>query len=200
MGVAPAIEAAIRRAATEDGVDPATALAYAERESSFNPQAHASKTIYGLYQMSGPLRQQYGMGNSADPYVQTKAFDRLLADNKAAMSARLGRGVSDTEAYYGHYFGPGRAARMMNMDPATPVDQVFTPDERAVNPNLERAGTIGKVLSSIGSDMDSRRSSYGADDNLDFSQYGDAPTESASAPSQGASAEPLDFSQFGSPA
>jgi hypothetical protein len=200
MKLDPGVEAAIRKAAEEDGVDPATSLAYAERESSFNPASRASKSMLGLYSMRGDLRQKYGMGDSLDPYEQTKAFHRLLADNKADMGRRLGRDVTDTEAYYGHHFGAGRAARMIKQDPNTTVDQVFTPTERAQNPHFDTAGTVGNLLSSVGGDIDKRRSKYGSD--LDFSQFAEAanwPPDGGTTPSQSASAQPLDFSQFGAP-
>lgn len=197
------VEDAIRRAAEEDGVDPATALAYASRESRFNPTARASKTIYGLYQMRGDLRQKYGSGDSADPYTQTKAFNRLLADNKGTMSSRLGRDVSDTEAYAGHHFGAGRAAKMLTMDPNTPVGDVFTRSERSQNPHFDTAGTVGKLLGSVTGDIDTRRSQYGGGgSDLDFSQYAEAANWPPSTSSSTASAQPqaLDFSQFGTAA
>jgi transglycosylase-like protein with SLT domain len=193
----PELRAAIERAAIEDGVDPATALAYAERESSFNPMARNSKTIRGLYQMRGDLRQQYGVGDSDDPYVQTKGFNRLLADNRKAMSQRLGRDVDDAEAYAGHHFGAGRAASMFRMDPNTDVAEVFTPYERSINPHITRAGTVGGLLGEVTGDINKRRSTYGAGaSDLDFSAMGepvgDQPTMMASA-----KPEALDFSQFG---
>jgi hypothetical protein len=155
------IQDAIRRAAEEQGIDPATALAYADRESSFNPGARSSKTIHGLFQMTGPLRQKYGIGDSTDPYQQTMGWAGLLRDNKATMSAKLGRDVTDAEAYAGHHFGAGRAARMFQMHPDTPVDQVFTRNELAQNPHIGRAGTVGAILGDVTGDIDRRRSKFG---------------------------------------
>jgi hypothetical protein len=192
----PELRAAIERAAIEDGVDPATALAYAERESSFNPQARNSKTIRGLYQMRGDLRQQYGVGDSDDPYTQTKGFNRLLADNRKAMSSRLGRDVDDAEVYAGHHFGAGRAASMFKMDPNTDVAEVFTPYERSINPHIARAGTVGSLLGEVTGDIHKRRSTYGADSNLDFSAMGE-PVDGQPAMMASAKPEALDFSQFG---
>lgn len=179
----PTIAAAIQRAAEEEGIDPATAMAYAQRESNFNPRAHASKTMHGLYQMSGPLRAQYGVGDSEDPYVQAKGAMRLIRDTRDQMSARMGRQASDSEAYAGHHFGAGRAARMFGMDPNTPVGQVFNGDELAQNPHIGRAGTVGALLKDTVGDMDFRRSNFGAASDLDFSKDADE-------------AEPMDFSPF----
>jgi len=136
------------------------------------------------------------------------------------MSYKLGRPVSDEETYLGHHFGGGRAARMLKMDPQTPVDQVFTPNEMAVNPHFGRAGTVGNLNSTVLADMTSRRQKFGgqvpdlsgegtpvggsAQDAPDLSSFGtlaDALSPAAkrdmSAPA--ASSAP-DFSQYGTPA
>ena len=161
MAASDAQRAAIIRAAQEQGVDPATALAIAERESNFNPAARSSKTIAGMYQMRGDLRQQYGVGDTNDPYQQAKGWAPFFKDTKATMSKALGRDVTDAEGYAGHHFGAGRAARMLQMDPATPVDQVFTPYERSINPHFDRAGNVGNLLSSVTGDIDKRRAKFG---------------------------------------
>jgi hypothetical protein len=181
------VEAAIVRAAQEEGIDPATALAWASRESSFNPNARASKSIYGLFQMSGALRRQYGIGDTADPYEQTRGFARYYRGLKDEMKRTLGRDPTDTEAYLGHHFGGQRGARTLSMDPNTPVSAVFTPYERSLNPHFDRAGTIGKLTGSIMPDIDRRYAKYGGTGQtsagpLDFTAQvtGQAP-------------EPLDF-------
>lgn len=199
--------AAIIQAAQEEGVDPSSALAIAERESNFNPNARSSKTIRGLFQMRGDLRNQYGIGDSSDPYTQAKGWARFFNDTKRQMSDRLGRDVSDSEAYAGHHFGAGRAARMFGMDPSTPVNQVFTGQELSENPHLVRAGNVGNVLSSVTSDIDRRRANYGGEEapQLDYAQFEEpeAPQldygsfESAEQPStSGSSTAALDYGQF----
>lgn len=196
-------QAAIVRAAQEAGIDPATALALAERESSFNPNAHNSKTIHGLFQMKGDLRQQYGVGDSSDPYEQAKGWGRFYSDLKKGMSRRMGRDVTDAEAYAGHHFGEGRGARMFGMDPNTPIDQVFTREERRLNPHFDKAGTVGTLLSSITGDIDKRRAKFGGQQAapMDFAQFGE-PVDS-SGPGIGTQQNQMvasqlpDFSQFG---
>jgi hypothetical protein len=84
--------------AEEQGINPAFALAVAQRESDFNPYAHASHSIYGIYQMSGPLRYQYGSGNSADPYTQATAWGRFINQTRSDLQNRIGREPTDTEA------------------------------------------------------------------------------------------------------
>jgi hypothetical protein len=182
----PAVEDAIRRAAAESGIDPAAAMAIAERESSFNPTARSSKTIRGLYQMRGDHRARYGVGDSDDPYEQSKGWGKFFQTVKKEMAGTLGRDPTDSEGYLGHHFGGVRAARMMKMDPNTPVDQVFTPTEMAQNPHFGRAGTVGVLNSSILADMDKRTAKFGggaapAGAEIDFSQFG-APVDQTAGP------------------
>jgi hypothetical protein len=192
--------AAIVRAAKEDGVDPAYALAVAERESNFNPQARASKTIAGIYQMRGDLRAKYGVGDSADPYAQAKGWNRSLGDIQTDMRSVLGREPSDPETYLGHHFGARRAARALRMDPSTPVEAIFTPQEMAGNPHFARAGTIGNLNSTVMGDIGTRMARFGgvgapAAEPADLSSFGEAALEDA--PSTAPSRPQADLSSFG---
>lgn len=184
---------AIVRAAGEAGIPAATALAIAERESNFDPAARSSKTIAGMFQMRGDLRRQYGVGDSNDPYDQAKGWASFFRDNKGEMARVLGRDPTDAEGYLGHHFGSTRAARMLKMDPSTPVDQVFTPEERRLNPHFDRAGTVGALNSSVTADIGRRQAKFGGD-VPDLSEFGDAAEAISGAPS--ARSAP-DFSSFG---
>lgn len=182
MASSSSVQDAIRRIAAETGEDPATLLAYADRESAFNPAARSSKTIKGLFQMRGDLRRKYGIGDSEDPEAQARGYVPFLHDTREEMARVMGRQPSDAEAYLGHHYGATRAARTLGMAPDTPVDQVFSNEERSLNPHFDKAGTIGALNSSITSDIESRRQKFGAE-GLDFSgAVGAAP------------AEPMDFS------
>ena len=173
-------KAAIVRAAREAGIDPKYALAIAERESSFDPNARASRTVRGVFQMTGANRSRYGgdQSESSDPYEQTKAWAAFFKDTKREMAARIGRDPTDAEAYRGHYFGGTRAGKMMQMDPRTPVDAVFTPSEMAQNQPITRAGTIGTLNNTVTADIERRARRY-ADVDMDGgatrlpSSYGD---------------------------
>lgn len=205
----------IVRAAREAGIDPSTALAYAERESSFNPLARNSKTIRGLYQMRGDHRTKYGIGDADDAYTQTKGFASFIGDVKKEMAGTLGRDPTDDEAYAGHHFGGKRAARMMRMDPSTPVDAVFTRQEMEQNPHFAKAGTVGSLTSGVISDMGKRRAKFGGEagslpdlssfgepvqtEAPDLSSFGDPVEQVQTAPSMAAPSAP-DLSQFGTPA
>lgn len=170
---------AIVQAAQAAGEDPAYALAVAERESNFNTRARSSKTIRGMYQMRGDLRQKYGVGDSNDAGDQAAGWMRSLPDIRAAMKPILGRDPTDQEAYLGHHYGAKRAARTLTMDPSTPTDTVFTPQEMAANPHFAHAGTIGNLNASVMGDIGTRMARFG----------GAAP----------ASAEPADLSSFAEP-
>lgn len=202
-----ATRAAIIRAAQEDGIDLAYALAVAERESSFNPNAHSSKTIHGIYQMRGDLRGKYGVGDSADPYEQAKGWNRFIPDVKRDMSSVLGRDATDQESYLGHHFGARRAARMLKMDPSTPVDAVFTPQEMGENPHFARAGTVGNLNGSVMADIGKRMARFGGDiapvnaEPADLSSFGE-PAETSGSTAEASSKGQrglADLSSFGTP-
>lgn len=158
----PAVHDAIVRAAHENDIDPATALAIADRESSgdVNGRAHGS-SAFGLFQLLKAERNTYG-GNSTDPYEQSTAWARYIKGTKAEMQRGLGRDPSGPELYLGHYFGGTRAARMVSgqIPGQTPVSSIFSPEELVANPNIGRAGTSGALSSSIMSDIARRRGKY----------------------------------------
>jgi hypothetical protein len=214
---------AIIEAAQEAGIDPSLALAIAERESSFNPTARASKTIRGLYQMRGDHRARYGIGDSDDPHEQTKAWAGFFRDVKREMAGPLGRDPTDAEGYLGHHFGGVRAGRMLKMDPNTPVDAVFTPREMAENPHFAKAGTVGALNSSILTDIGKRQAKFGGQAPelglIDFAKMGEPvdngiameshgpdfasasdPVENLNMTSSPAASSAPDFSTFGVPA
>lgn len=177
MQGAEAVQAAIVKAAQEDGVDPKYALAIAQRESAFDPNAKSSKTISGIFQMRGDNRRAYGADDSTDPYTQAKAWTGFIKDVKGEMSGVLGRDPTDSEAYLGHHFGGVRAARMMGMDPRTPVDTVFTPNELQQNPHIGRAGTVGILNRSVMADIDKRAKTFDTGQGDLPSSYGEPVTK-----------------------
>lgn len=205
---------AIIRAAREVGIEPALALAIAERESNFNPRARNSKTIRGLYQMQGKHRRNHGVGDSDDPYVQTKGWGSFFKEVQKEMAGKVGRDVTGPEGYLGHHFGGVRAGRMLKMDPNTPVDTVFTPYEMSINPHFAKAGTVGRLNSSILTDINKRQAKFGgaAPDLglIDFAKQGEpveqdldftaSSQEANLKPSAPAASSAPDFSQFGTPA
>lgn len=192
--------AAIVRAAQEHGIDPAFALAVAERESNFNPTARSSKTIAGMYQMRGDLRAKYGAGDTLDPYEQANGWNRSVGDLRNDMRSVLGRDPTDPETYLGHHFGARRAARTLKMDPSTPVEAIFTPQEMAGNPHFARAATIGNLNSTVMGDIGQRMARFGgvgapAAEPADLSSFGESTLEDA--PSIAPGKPVADLSTFG---
>jgi hypothetical protein len=159
----PEMREAIERAAKEAGINPSYALAVAERESSFNPSARSSSTIHGLFQMTGGARNQYGVGNSTDPYTQAKGWAGFQRDVSREMAGPLGRQPTEAEQYLGHHFGGVRAGRMLRMDPDTPVSAVFTPRELRENPHIVKAGTVGNLNQTTVADIERRQAKYGGE-------------------------------------
>ena len=197
---------AIVRAAREEGVDPSLALAIAERESNFDPRARNSKTIRGIFQMTGGLRNKYGIGDSDDPYTQAKGWARFIKDERATSSKFAGRNISDVESYASHHFGAERAGRMMRMDPNTSVREVFSPYERSLNQHFDQAGSVGRLLSSVTSDISRRQAKYAnyanyaggeakPEDLSDLGEPYEAPYQLGGKIDMGS--KPLDFSDLG---
>lgn len=209
----PSIRDTIARVAEEEGIDPSYALAVAERESAFKPTAKNSKTIFGLFQMRGDLRRQYGSGDSSDPEVQTRAWARFTHDLKGKMTERLGREPTNPELYAGHHFGPGRASSIIGGKHAdlSPSD-VFSPYELSINPHLNKRGTVGEITGGITQDIERRMARYGGGQNSpksadngqnpsnsdgqasDFAAYGE-PVEPLTGVNT-AKSSPLDLSKF----
>lgn len=77
------------------------------------------------------------------------------------------------------------------MDPSTPVDAIFTPQEMAANPHFARAGTIGNLNGSVMGDVDKRMAKFGGPNAPS------RPAEPATAPAP--APELADLSSFGEP-
>jgi Transglycosylase SLT domain len=159
-----AVTDAITAMARRHGIDPATAMAIAERESSFNVRSGSGSpysSAYGLFQLLKGERAKYG-GSSNDPEEQSEAWGRYADDLKSEMTSRLGREPTGPEFYMGHLIGGTRAARVVSgtYHPETPIDAVFTPKERAANPFFDRAGTVGNLSSSVMGDIDRRTKKF----------------------------------------
>ncbi len=156
------IPAEIAYWARQYGVDPAYALAVASRESSFNPNAHASKTIDGLFQMSGSLRAKYGVPRGSSVQTQVRGFADYTRDLNGQMAGYLGREPSSSELYLGHYWGPARAAGVITGQYAgMPARDVFTARELAANPNLDPDKPVGEIAQTIAGDINHRYARFG---------------------------------------
>lgn len=186
----------IVRAAQEHGIDPATALAIAERESSFNVHGGSGTPLSsarGLFQLLRSERAQYG-GDSSDPYEQSSAWANYIQPHKQHMAKVLGRDPTGPELYFSHLIGPGRAARIAagHIHPDTPIQEVMTPRELAANPFMARAGTAGNLFGSVTRDIARREAKYGGTPP----PQGDGTISSPQGTAQG-QAQPFNFAQYG---
>jgi len=195
----PAILDAINRMADEYGIPRETALAFAERESSFNPQGTSGTPLssaYGLFQLLKAERARYG-GSSDDPYEQASAWGRYIQGTRDDMKRILGRDPSGSELYLGHLIGGPRAGRILagKIGADTPIQDVMSAKELAANPFMVKARTAGGLSSSVLADMDRRQArwggdgaarfdpgAYGAAEDLDLGQYHLPSTAYASTP------------------
>jgi hypothetical protein len=112
--------------ATAHGVDPLTILTIGQIESGWNPNAKASKTIFGLYQISAALRKELGIPEhlKGDPALQTegiirlvKAYQENLINNKIE--------VSPVTTWASHFLGRAGVVAFWNADPNADAYQVF---------------------------------------------------------------------------
>jgi len=93
------------------GVDPALALAVAETESNFRPQAVSPTDVTGLFQVTNETGGQYGQtpATRTDPYISTHAglshLGKLLED--------AGGNIPQALARYGDPKDTGYAQRVM---------------------------------------------------------------------------------------
>ncbi len=190
--MATEIQDMIRRLAVEADVDPAYALAVAQRESRFDPNARASRTIAGLFQMRGDHRQRFGVPDDADPETQTRGFAGFTNALRDEMTRHLGRAPTDSELYLGHYLGGQRAARALTDHADLSPRDVFSPQELTINPEFKRHPTMGSLASAVTADMDKRMARFS-------STTPDAPRAPARDFSAFGTPEPVNFSAFGEP-
>lgn len=210
----PAIQATIARIAQEEGIDPAYALAVAERESNFNPNAGGKGTIKGLFQTTQQTRRGYAIPDNAGLEDQVRGFARYTKGLRGEMQSVLGRDPSWDETYVGHYWGGPRAARVIGGAHAdmAPSD-LFSARELADNKELAQGKSAGALAKNITRDIAKRRGRFGSSaspaDEAGFASFGQ-PEQGATPPAAPAPDKPtrdagtpprsrFDFAQFGEP-
>ncbi|WP_240197935.1 transglycosylase SLT domain-containing protein [Novosphingobium sp. P6W] len=155
------VRAAIAHAAEATGVDFQYLMAQAKLESSFDPSARAAtSSAAGLYQFTsgtwlstmGRHGAEHGMGWASDaiqggtldpatraqvmglrydPQVSALMAGELAADNRADLTARLGREPDAAELYLAHFLGSAGAGQFL--------------EALAQNPNQSAAGILPKA-------------------------------------------------------
>lgn len=110
-------------------------------------------TFVGLYRrvfnVSPAEAQRAWNRNRFDVAVQERLMDRLLADN-AKVLENAGVTADTGNLYLAHFAGAGRAARLIEADPAAPVSRFFSQKEIAQNPSYLGGGkTVGEAIAII---------------------------------------------------
>jgi len=161
----PDIPAIIRERAAAYGVNPDYLLREAQVESGLNPAIKAkTSSATGLFQILTKGRNsewaQYGNGaDPTDPYANADVAARLARDKGAALQA-AGLDPSPGNLYLAHFAGTAGATKVLNSDPATPIEQVLSPDAIKANSFLKgmTAGDLrswaGRKMGGIGSAAD----------------------------------------------
>jgi len=97
------IQAAIQAEATRQGVNPALALAVAEHESSFNPNALGAAGDAGLFQLIPSTQRQYGVTNPFDISQNIQGGVSLLRDLTAKYGDNLAAILQSYNGGEGNY-------------------------------------------------------------------------------------------------
>jgi hypothetical protein len=172
---------AIAQAAQATGVDFQYLMAQAKLESSFDPGARAAtSSAAGLYQFTsgtwlatmGRHGAEHGMGWAAeaiqagldpatraqvmglryDPQVAALMAGELAADNRADLSARLGREPDAAELYLAHFLGAAGAGQFLEALAENPGGSAaaILPKAAAANRAIFFAGgaprSVGQVM------------------------------------------------------
>lgn len=178
-GTGTAVQAAIARAAQATGVDFRYLLAQAQLESSMDPAARAStSSATGLFQFTdgtwlqtlGRHAADHGMGwvqqaiAGGDPGLRAQVMGlrydadasalmaaELASDNKAGLTAQLGREPDSTELYLAHFLGIGGAGQFLSAlstDPTRSAASVL-PRAAAANPTIFYSGGSARSLEGV---------------------------------------------------
>lgn len=129
---------ALRNAASRTGVDFDALFHTARLESGFNPAARArTSSATGLFQFIDSTwlatlakhGAKHGIAAASttealalrkDPAVASLMAAEHMADNAAALSAKIGRAVDGAELYLAHFLGVGGAARFLSAMAVSP--------------------------------------------------------------------------------
>lgn len=168
---------AIAKAAQATGVDFDYLLAQAKIESSLNPSARANtSSAAGLYQFTsgtwsatmGRHGAEHGMGwvNDAlatptgraqvmamryDPEVSALMAGHLAADNRADLTARLGREPDASELYLAHFLGSAGAGKFLEALAADSTQSAVAllPKAAAANRGIFFAGSAPRSVGGV---------------------------------------------------
>lgn len=168
--ISPEVLSAIKAASDESGIDVGYMMSMAAQESSFNPNARATKgTASGLYQFINDTATAYMKKLNIDPKdrmkpeVQAKMAAAYAVDNKRALQGVKSGEVTNTDLYLGHFLGtPGAIKFLRNMqkDGNIPAARLF-PEQAKFNPPTfydknNRAKSLFEVYSELNKKVGSK--------------------------------------------
>jgi hypothetical protein len=142
-----ALKDTILAASQMAGVDPKLMAAMAAVESGFDYKIPApTGSATGLYQfvsdtwtwMLKKHGAKYGIAPNAsrtDPRANALMGAEYLKTCLNEMQGKLGREVTDTDIYMGHFMGPVTGRKFLQSDPSANASQLF-PKEAKSNPNI----------------------------------------------------------------
>lgn len=137
----------IGAAAQRHGQRPEDLLRVGQIESSLNPNAkNPNSSAGGLFQFIDSTAGRYGLTNKFDPAASADAAARLMRDNAAYLTPRLGRAPTGAELYLAHQQGAGGAAKILS-NPAG--DAAATVGGAAVSLNGGRPGMTNADFANI---------------------------------------------------
>lgn len=97
--------------------------AHIETGGTFDPNAvNPASGATGLMQFMPGTAKQYKLDDPTDPRASINAAAQLAADNKRALSKRLGREPTDAELYLAHQQGAGGAGALLTRPNDNAVD------------------------------------------------------------------------------
>lgn len=194
-----AVKDVISNAAKTVGVDEKAMVTKAALESSFNPNAKASKgSATGLYQFTSgtwdEMMQKYGKKYGIAPGTQPTDANanailaaQYMKDNeKHLLKASPDGKLTDGDRYMAHFFGPTGATQMLRADPNS-LGAMVLPKAAADNKETfyDKNGnprTVGEIRKFLNNKTDTALAKHG----IDASKFGTPTTQVASEPATGA--------------
>lgn len=164
---------AIMTACTKTGADPATMLAFADMESSFQPGIGAkTSSATGLYQftqgtwasMVTKYGNQYNVGYSQINEAQGNALmgGQFVNDNAAILKKQGISNPTPGQLYIMHFAGSSGGPKLISAAQKTPNDDAATifPAAAAANPAIFRNRTCAEVVANLSAMADAKARAY----------------------------------------
>jgi hypothetical protein len=158
------IQAKIVAEAKSKGVDPNTALAQAQLESSMRPDVgsnvpgHTARGLFG--QIDSSWAQYSGGADRGDVDAQVKSGIAQMADSQKALRQSLGRDPTPYDQRLAHWFGIGAAPAIIRAPDSQPFGELLTkagyrePSKVLSQNGLNAQSTVGDVKHLVQVNMD----------------------------------------------